>query len=420
MALSVATGALLARTLGPAGRGEYALALLGQSLAVLLANLGISNALTYYLARREFSIERLIAQTICLALILGGIAAVALTGVAAMFGRVLLPGVPSDLVVIAAVSVPLGLFFYFTLSFSQGLEKFGAFNGLYIANAVALLVFLVPLLWARGNVTFAVSAWSLSWLPPAVLGLIFLARWGRLNVKYDPSLSRRLFSFGIVGYLSYVTNYLNVRLDTFLVNIFTNAAQVGFYAVAVTLAESLWYVSTAAATVLAPRVAAGETVQSDETTGRVFRVVVFGSVVAAVCLALTAPWLVQILFGSAFRPSVAGVWLLLPGIVALGGARVLGSYLLGRNRQQVDLVATLAGLVATVALDVLLIPRYGFLGAAVASSVAYTVTLAVDLGWIVSNTTLTLRTMLIPTTADVGMTIRRLRGMWLDATRLRS
>jgi len=418
--LSLVAGVILARTLGPGGRGEYALALLGPSLVVLAANLGVSNALIYHLARRTYRIDQLIGQVTSLALLLGAVAAVALIGVVALFGKTVLPGVPLNLVVIAGLSVPLALFFYFSLSFSQGLQKFAAFNGLYVVNAVALLVFLVPLFWTRGNVSIAVGAWSLSWIPTAALGIFFLAGWGRLNVRFDPKVSRALLRFGIVGYVSWLTNYLNIRLDTFLVNIFANVAQVGFYAVAVSLAETVLYISTSAATVLTPRVAAGgsaESAESDETTGRVSRAVVASSILAAAVLALVAPLLVQILFGQAFRPSIVGVWLLLPGIVALGDARVLAGYLLGRNRQQVDMFASLAGVVVTVALDLLLIPRYGFPGAAIASSIAYATTLAVDLTWVVRHSTLTVSGLLLPTPSDFGLLVRRARDVLVELRR---
>src|SRR5260370_11145468 len=86
---------------------------------------------------------------------------------------------------------------------------------------------LIPLFFARGNVTFAVTAWSLSWIPTAALGLYLLARAGHLNIRLDLKVARALLRFGIVGYLSFVTNFLNFRLDTFLVNIVVNPTQVG-------------------------------------------------------------------------------------------------------------------------------------------------------------------------------------------------
>jgi O-antigen/teichoic acid export membrane protein len=398
--LSLVAGVILARALGPTGRGIYALALLVPSVLVLLANLGVGNALIYYLARRTYDVEKMIGQLISLAVLLGVAATIVLVAFTALFGRVALPGVPLNLVLIAGAAIPLGLFFYFCLSFTQGMQAFVAFNSLYLVNAGASVVFLLGLLVVPGSVTVAVVAWSLSWVPTALVGIFWLSRSGRLNIRFDRGLSRSLLRFGIVGYLGFITNYLNFRLDTFLVNIFKNATQVGYYAVAVSLAETIWYVSTSAATVLAPRVAAGEVKESDDTTARVSRTVFVVSLAAAVLLGLTAPLIIRILFGAGFAPSVAAVWLLLPGVVTLSVARVLSSYLLGRNRQQVDLVASLAGLIVTLALDLLLIPRYGFPGAAAASSVAYTATLAVNLTWVIRNSTLSARDLLVPRPSD--------------------
>ena len=406
--LAIASNVILARTLAPQGRGLYALALVAPSTVMLIANLGVSAALVYYMARRTYTTDQLIGQVISLSLILGGAATVGLFLVIAVAGNLILPGVPSSLVFIASASIPLGLFFYYALAFEQGLEKFVGYNAIYVVNAVALLVLFIPLLFARGNVMLAVTAWTLSWVPSAAACLFLLSRSGRLSAGLDLRVARQLFRFGIVGYLSFMTNYLNLRLSTFLVNIFTNAIQVGYYAVAVTLAETIWYISTAAATVLAPRVAGAEGQAPDITTGRVIRVVLWTSAAAAAVLGLTAPLVVRVLFGSAFNPSVIAVWLLLPGIITLSVARVLSSYLLGRNRLRIDLYASLAGLVVTLVLDLTLIPRYGFAGAAIASSVAYTTTMAVNMTWVVRNSQLTLRELLLPSWSDV----RALGELW--------
>jgi O-antigen/teichoic acid export membrane protein len=406
--LSLVAGVVLARTLGPYGRGLYALALVAPSAITLVANLGISQALTYHLARKTYRVEQLIGQAIALAVILGGVAALLLVAVTAVAGKWILPGVALNLVLIAAASIPLALFFYFSLSFEQGLEKFIGFNALYFVNAAALVLLLIPLFLSRGNVTFAVTAWSLSWIPTAAVGLFLLSRAGRLNIRLDLQVAKPLLRFGIVGYLGFMTNYLNFRLDTFLVNIFANPTQVGFYAVAVGLAETIWYISSAAATVLAPRVASADAATSEITTGRVSRVVFATSLLGALALAVVAPLLIRILFGSVFSPSVAAVWLLLPGIVTLSVSRVLSSYLLGRNRLKVDFFASLAGLAMTLVLDLTLIPRYGFAGAAIASSVAYTTTMLANLMWVVRNSQLTVRTLLVPTWADV----RSLQQYW--------
>jgi O-antigen/teichoic acid export membrane protein len=406
--LSIVSNVILARTLAPEGRGLYALALVAPSAVTLIANLGVSQALVYHLARKAYATDQLIGQVLSLSLILGGVATAGLLGLVAIVGRYILPGVPLNLILIASASIVPGLFFYYTLSFEQGREDFVGFNALYLVNALALVVLFIPLLVQRGNVTLAVAAWTLSWLPTAAVGLFVLSRSGRLNFRLDPAVARPMFRFGIVGYLSFLTSYFNLRLSTFLVNVFANAVQVGFYAVAVSLAETIWYISTAAATVLAPRVAGAEGLAPEITTARVSRVVLWTSAAASAALGITAPIVVRILFGSAFAPSVIAIWLLLPGIVALSVARVLSSYLLGKNRLRIDLYAALSGLVVTIVLDVLLIPRLGFAGAAIASSIAYTIVMAFNMTWVVRNSRLTVVELVVPTWSDV----RALRHLW--------
>jgi O-antigen/teichoic acid export membrane protein len=414
--LAIVSNVILARSLGPEGRGLYALALVAPSAVTLIANLGVSQALVYYSARKTYANDQLIGQILSLSLMLGGVATAALLGVVAVMGKYILPGVPIYLIFIASASIPLGVFFYYALAYQQGLERFVGFNALYLVNAVALLVLFLPLLAQRGNVRLAVAGWTLSWVPTAAVGLYVLSRSGKINLRLDPRLARSLFRFGIVGYLSFLTSYFNLRLSTFLVNIFTNATQVGFYAVAISLAETIWYISTAAAQVLAPRVAGAEGPAPEITTARVTRVVLWMSSAASAALGLAAPIVVRILFGTAFSPSVVAIWLLLPGIVTLSVARVLSSYLLGKNRLRIDLYASLAGLVVTIVLDLLLIPRFGFAGAAIASSVAYTTTMVVDMVWVVRNSQLTIADLVVPSWSDV----RAVRYLWPFGDRVKT
>ena len=114
-------------------------------------------------------------------------------------------------------------------------------------------------------------------------------------------------------------------------------------------------------------------------------------------------------FGEAFADSAWAVWLLLPGIVTFSVARVLSMYLLGRNQLRIDLLASFVGLVVTLALDFLLIPHYGFRGAAIASSIAYTCAMVVDLAWVTQTSTISLGALLIVRAQDIRILIKRAR-----------
>lgn len=412
---SVLTNVILARALGPTGRGVYTLALLVPSLMFLVVNLGIGNAIIYYLGKRRFTVEDIVGQSMSLSLILGGLAWAITFVLMRLFGSSIVPGVPLVYVLVASLGIPITLFFNFVQFAFQGRERFVEFNlVVLISYGAQMLLVVVTVVVLHGGVLGAVLAWTLSVLPTGAGALLLVRGLGRITFKVNLDSYRTLIGFGIVGYLSNLTTFLNYRFDSFLVNIFAGARAVGLYAVGVGMVETIWYLSTAAATVLAPRVTVGDPIESDRVTASMSRIVLFLSGLAAAGLALLSSIIVPLLFGRQFSPSTVAVWLLLPGIIALSVAKILTSYLLGRNQLRIDLLASASGLVLTLAFDLALIPPYGFAGAAVASSLAYIATVIVQTAWVLRNSTISLPELLILNRQDIARMRRHLPG-WIPA-----
>ncbi len=203
---------------------------------------------------------------------------------------------------------------------------------------------------------------------------------------------------------------MNYRFDVLIVNLFAGTKQVGLYAVGTSMAEIVWFITNAASVVLAPRVASAPREEADRITEAVARVVAFITFVSALGLALLAPFIVVVFFGQDFADSAWAVRLLLPGIVTFSVSRILSMYLLGRNMLKVDLAASAVGLAMTLSLDFLLIPTYGFRGAAVASSIAYTSAMLVNLVWVVTHSSITPTGLLIVRPSDIRLLWDRLRS----------
>src|SRR5207247_8758497 len=107
------------------------------------------------------------------------------------------------------------------------------------------------------------------------------------------------------------------------VNLVSGARQFGLYSVGTSLAEIVWFIANAASIVLAPRVAAAQADEADRMTEAVARVVALLAFASACLLALFAPLIVVVFFGSDFAESAWAVWLLLPGIVTFPVIRIL-------------------------------------------------------------------------------------------------
>ena len=404
------TNIVLARSLGPEGRGVYAVAVMATAIISLLAQLGVGPSNVYHLSKKLIDLDELIGHSTSLALVLGTLCFAVVFGFVTLTGSSQVLGVGSMYVVVASAAVPFMLLTAFMQSLLQGGQRFVHFNGVLLVQYAAPTVFLVlALLVFRDRTLGAVTAWTVSAAVTAATAALTVAPLSRFSLRMRRSTIRSLLRFGSISYLGNVTSYVNYRFDVLIVNLFAGARQVGLYSVGTSLAEIVWFITNAASIVLAPRVAAAKPDEADRTTEAVARVVGLLTLLAALGLAVTAPFLVVLFFGADFAESTWAVWLLLPGIVTFSVSRILSMYLLGRNKLKIDLLAATVGLVITLALDFLLIPLYGFRGAAVASSIAYTSAMLVNLVWVVRHSTMTPKGLLIARPADLRMLWTRLR-----------
>jgi O-antigen/teichoic acid export membrane protein len=411
-AFSLATNVILARSLGPEGRGVYAVAVLIPALIGLFSQLGIGQANVFYFSKRLLDADELIGHAFSLALVLGAAGYLAVSGYVVLSGAREFAGIGSSFVLVSCLSLPFTLLVIFLQGILNGAQRYRLWNSVLLTQYASPTVTLaVAMIAFRASTMAAVAAWTASCVITAAVAAFNVASLGRFSLRLRIASLKLLLRFGLVGYLGSLTSFVNYRFDVLIVNLFAGARQVGLYAVGTGLAEIVWYLANAAGIVLAPKVAESKREQGDRMTEAVCRVVTLLALVAGVVLAAIAPFVVVLFFGEAFAESVWAVWLLLPGIVTFSVARVLSMYLLGRNQLKFDLLASACGLVMTLVLDLVLIPRFGFRGAAVASTIAYTCAMAVDLFFVTRTSSITLRGLLVATPPDVRLLWRRIREL---------
>jgi O-antigen/teichoic acid export membrane protein len=202
-----------------------------------------------------------------------------------------------------------------------------------------------------------------------------------LRLGVDSKILKTFFSFGVRGYAANLMQFLNYRLDSLIVNGLTGVASLGFYSIATAMAETLWYGANGFALVMFPHISSLERKEADRITPVVCRNTVFLTLIGAVVMFAISRQLILFVFGTSMMPALYPLWLLLPGIVTLAAAKVVSSYLSGIGKPIYSTYVAAGTVTLTVALDLLLIPRYGISGAAAASSIVYTCT-AVAMVWI--------------------------------------
>lgn len=376
LVLSIVTSIVLARTLGPDGRGIYALAVLLPSLIETFGSLGIGPATVYYVARNEFPYRQILGNNIFLCLVVSALGVLAGTILVLFFRQKMFPGVAPEYLFMALVLVPFQIFFLYINYILLGLQKIWEFNYINISKSILFFGFVTfALLGLRFGVTGVLLAGILSWFVVDIL-LLHLTNNVTKGIDFKPNISyiKRVTTYGIQAHLANILGFLNYRLDLLLLNYFLGPAVVGLYAVGVGLVESLWMISSAVSTVLFPRVAAEiNENRRNAFTPPVARIVLWTTTLGALVFLLLSRWIVLVLYSEKFLPAVSALQALLLGIVALSAGRVLANDIAGRGFQHLNIYSGTAAVFTNLILNILWIPSYGIVGAAWASTVSYIV-----------------------------------------------
>ncbi len=374
---------ITARILGPVGKGELTAALLLPMLFTMLAPLGIDWASLYHLGKKTFPREVLIRTVLAALLILGGIGVAACLGASYFLRDRLFGGVSPAAVGVAVFTIPTQLAWLFLGGFYRGEMRIGEANLLDVGRStLRFLLIVTALVVLRWNVLGVVLAQVVA--ETLMIGLAFRHLGGvqpRPLFRWD--VFRKLLAFGIQIYGCSIFLYLNYRVDLFLVRSKLDLYQTGLYSTAVTLAEILWMVPNSLGTVLFPSVARSSGEGREALTLAICRSSFWMMAILCGILAVGRNLVLKIIFGERFVEAGPALLGLLPGILAMSLQFILGTALSGRGRPLPVTLGAAIGFVANVLLNLAWIPRYGILGASLASSVSYTlVTLVVLIAYL--------------------------------------
>ena len=374
VSLSLAT-LLVARIGGPTAVGIYALLRVLPSLVGVLASAGLPGAIAYFLAGTSRN-DRRLPSTICTTAVLGGTAGAffwwgVLTPVA---GGRLFPGLSAALVAVAGATVVTQLFVATAKSCAQGSGDLRGAN-IVIVNEELMFLPAYGVLWLaglRGDAAL-VGGLLLADVATFVPAWIRLARRGFFRKVAGPSyaLGRRLCGYGLRAQVGGIITLLNLRLDFIVLSLLAGPAVLGIYAIASKFAELLKIPGLALTYVLYPAYAR---LTREQAIAQARPAITKGGIaVAAIVIPLwpAAGFLIPAIYGPAFDAAVTPARIILIGLVLEGVAGVITALLYGIGRPGLNSLGLGAGLVITVALDLLLIPSFGATGAAVASAAAY-------------------------------------------------
>ncbi|MDY6325838.1 MAG: polysaccharide biosynthesis C-terminal domain-containing protein [Bacteroidales bacterium] len=194
------------------------------------------------------------------------------------------------------------------------------------------------------------------------------------NWDLDFQATKEMFSFGWKTELSSLLQFVNYRLTYYMLDIFIGRGSVGVFSIGVTLAEAIWIVSRSMSMVQFSNVLkAGDTVSTRRETTKIALLSLGISAICVVAVVMLPGRLFAFVFGEAFSDVGRVVMLLAPGILAIAFSNVLGNFLSATRQLNILIAKSAVGVVFTVALSFVLIPKMQVDGACIVNSVSYIV-----------------------------------------------
>ncbi|HEY7649641.1 MAG TPA: oligosaccharide flippase family protein [Methylomirabilota bacterium] len=392
---ALVTSILVVRYLGPTEFGTYRLAMSLVWVLEVVSVLAFPNAATKFVAEvsarsgssRAGAVIAFFGARATLTYALGLLVLLGIRHQLAEFYR---SEALASLVIPAALAVLPGLWYGILAAGLQGLQRFRALGAVALAQAVVTLAGTLVVLALGGG------AWELFALAIAAngLGLALAAGAGgpelrpRAPRELEPALRGRMWRYGLtLGALGIPAALLSERLEVFFLGRFWAPADVAFYSLAASLALHARRLGPSAlGEVLFPVIARLEGRRDAWGVANAYvhstRYLVMAGWPVALGGALLAEPLIRLLFGPAYAPAVPAMVILVvgAGIVAMGHPAVAVIY--SQERNTFLIVSSVAVVALNIVLDLLLIPAWGAVGAAVANALVQGALLAVQTLWV--------------------------------------
>ncbi len=381
-AIGFFTFVAVTRGLGPEAFGDFTAAMVFLFIPVVIADIGFSTAVLREISASPERTERAMRASLPFrAFVSAGVVALA-----AAIG-VLLP--LNDRTTVAILIGAIGSFLtLMTLALlpvlQAELRMHWAVAGNVVGRLVTLGLTLAALALGLGFKSI-VAAQVIGIAVTFVVHLYAVGRSVRLRPVVDPDYWRALVAGSIVIGLAIGLSQIYFRVDTVLLAVFRPSEEVGLYGAAYKFIELAQFMAAAVAVSMFPPlagfVASGDP-RARELVQKSFDVLLAGAVFLFVLMLAFPEEIITVSAGPDYREAASALQLLAPYVLFGFANAGLWRALLATERDRMLLATAVAVLVLNVALNLALIPEYGYKAAAVISVVSEAAIL-VPIAWAV-------------------------------------
>lgn len=353
------------RYLGREGFGEYTTVMAFCGFFATVAGMGISLVVTNEVGKKGVNLGRFLSNAFSLrvstaALILG------LGVIVGLF-------MPYSLEIKQAILV--GCFSFFLLSFRH------VFDGLFfrelktgqlviseiLGRGLTLGLVFLSILWEKGLLSIL---WAVAWgnLLQSGLTYLFSRQYAQIRFAKDFQVWKYILSRSWPLALSVALNLVYFKLDTIILSLLKPQSDVGIYGAAYKILELLIAFPALFCGLILPQLAAmrdTDPARFRRIFQKAFDALLIFTIPLFISIFFFAPSIINFVSGSEFAPSVR-VLQILSLAVGITFISALPAHLVVALDQQKKMIwGYLAGAIFSVVVNLILIPRYSYIGAAI-------------------------------------------------------
>jgi O-antigen/teichoic acid export membrane protein len=360
---------LLLRHLGAERYGRFAAMVVYVTLLGVVADLGLQTVFIRDVSRDRRQFGRYLSNLLSARLLFSVVALALLAAILRLLSPALFPYTLAGFVLLV------------TTSYSSLLRAVFYIRGRLAYEAVAIVVeaallLALTVIAVRQEASWDVFLWAYaaSYLFTCLFVLAILRfRWREgVNIRLEPSFVRSVLAAGIPLALAFTIATIYAQLDVVLLQLLKGFQMVGWYSAANRFVDAVAWIPQSAMGAVFPAlsmVSAGEGRQLAFAYQKSYKMLALLGLPLAVGIGITASSLIRVVApGGGFTPSIVALQLLAPSVLLLFVNNAFIYTLTAMNRQLDFTRLSVATLVVNVVLNVILIPPFGYLGAAAAAT----------------------------------------------------
>lgn len=350
---------------GSEGKGTISIVIANAAAVSFFSNIFSGSSASYFASR--FKIEKVLLYAYLWS-VLTGLLIPFLFSLASIQGEYLL-----YLIGISVFSSLLST----NISLFIGTQDIKNFNVYTVLQQLVHIIFIGILVYLFGKKD--VSVYFLAQI--GCLALLFLTSFFQIikkckisEIAFCKDVGRNMFEYGWKTQLSAFVQFLNYRLSFYFLEHFEGVASVGVFSIGVTFSEAIWTITRSIAVILYSDVVNSKS--REESIGKTkesLKLTFFLMIGFVLGIMIIPSQVYEFIFGKEFRNTKEIMLLLSPGIFAIAVSDMVGHYFSGMRELKILNIKSIVGLVVTMVLSFMMIPRWGILGACIATTSSYLV-----------------------------------------------